>query len=98
MVVEHALLPVTAGQEAAFERAFGEAKTIIAAMPGFRSLTLSRCVEREDTYLLLIEWDRLEGHTEGFRGSPACPRWAELPPHSSEASPTVEHFLLVDTA
>ncbi len=98
MVVEHALLPVKAGQEAAFELAFGEAKTIIAAMPGFRSLTLSRCIERPDTYLLLVEWDRLEDHTEGFRGSSEYQHWRELLHHFYEPFPTVEHFLRVRAA
>jgi heme-degrading monooxygenase HmoA len=98
MVVEHALLPVKADQEAAFERAFGEAKTIIAAMPGFRSLTLSRCIERPDTYLLLVEWDQLEDHTEGFRGSPEYQRWRELLHQFYEPFPTVEHFQHVDAA
>ena len=98
MVVEHALLPVKADQEAAFEWAFGEAKTIIAAMPGFRSLTLSRCIERPDTYLLLVEWDQLEDHTEGFRGSPEYQRWRELLHQFYEPFPTVEHFQHVDAA
>ena len=98
MVVEHALLPVKACQEAAFELAFGEAKTIIAAMPGFRSLSLSRGIERPDTYLLLVEWDRLEDHTVGFRGSPGYQRWRELLHHFYEPFPTVEHFEHVDAA
>ena len=98
MVVEHALLPVKAGQDVAFELAFGEAKTIIAAMPGFRSLTLSRCIERPDIYLLLVEWDQLEDHTVGFRGSPEYERWRELLHHFYAPFPTVEHFLRVHEA
>ena len=43
-------------------------------MPGFRGLTLSRCLERPGTYLLLVGWDRLEDHTEGFASSPASAR------------------------
>lgn len=31
-------------------------------MPGFRGLTLSRCLERPSTYLLLVVWEGLEGH------------------------------------
>ena len=58
MILEHALLPVRPGQEADFERAFATATTIISAVPGFRNLTLSRCVERPGGYLLLVEWDR----------------------------------------
>jgi heme-degrading monooxygenase HmoA len=88
VIIEHALLPVTPGREAAFERAFAEAQQIIAGMPGFRRLTLSRGVERPTTYLLLVEWDRLEDHTEGFRGSPAYQDWRAL----------LHHFAAVLTA
>lgn len=98
MVLEHALLTVRAGEQAAFEAAFAEARGIIAAMPGFRSLALSRCVERDDGYLLLVEWDRLEDHTEGFRGSPEYQRWRGLLHRFYEPFPVVEHFTTVLTA
>ena len=54
MVLEHALLSVRPGREAAFEAAFAEAEPIIASTPGFGGLTLSRCLERPGTYLLLV--------------------------------------------
>ncbi len=92
MILEQAVLPVKAGQESDFEAAFDTARSIIAGRPGFRSLTLSRCVERPGTYLLLVEWDTLEDHTEGFRGSPEYQRWRELLHHFYEPFPTVEHF------
>ena len=98
MIVEHALLPVKAGLEAEFETAFGEAKAIIAEMHGFRSLTLSRSVERADTYLLLVEWDRLEDHTEGFRGSAQYEQWRDLLHHFYDPFPVVDHYELVHTA
>jgi heme-degrading monooxygenase HmoA len=92
MVVEHALLPVSPGQEAEFEAAFESAKPIIAKMTGFRSLTLSRCIERPSTNLLLVEWARLEDHTEGFRGSPEYEEWRALLHHFYDPAPTVEHY------
>lgn len=95
MILEHALLPVRPGQEADFERAFAEAKDVISAMPGFRGLTLARCVERPDAYLLLVQWDRLEDHTVGFRGSPAYQRWRALLHSFYEPFPVVEHFTTV---
>lgn len=98
MVLEHALLPVTPGQEAEFEDAFLRAKEIIAGMPGFAGLTLSRCLERSSTYLLLVEWDRLEDHTVGFRGSPEYQEWRQLLHHFYEPFPVVEHFEQVLTA
>jgi heme-degrading monooxygenase HmoA len=98
VILEHALLPVRPGQEAAFETAFGEARAIIAAMPGFAGLSLSRCLERPSTYLLLVHWNRLEDHTEGFRGSPEYQRWRALLHSFYDPFPTVEHFTTVFTA
>ena len=98
MIVEHALLQIKPGHEAEFEAAFASAKLIIAATPGFQSLTLSRCIERPDTYLLLVQWGRLEDHTEGFRGSEEYQRWRALLHHFYEPMPTVEHFERVNGA
>jgi len=98
VILEHALLPVRAGEEPAFERAFTEAKQIIAAMPGFRGLTLSRCLERPATYLLLVEWDRLEEHTVGFRESAEYEQWRALLHSFYDPFPVVEHFTTVLTA
>jgi heme-degrading monooxygenase HmoA len=92
MVLEHAILPVRPGSESDFEEAFGRARPVISAMPGFRRLSLSRCVERPSHYLLLVEWDSLEDHTEGFRGSRAYDEWRALLHHFYEPFPTVEHF------
>ena len=92
MILEHAVLPVKDGQERHFESAFAEAKAIIAQMPGFRRLTLSRCVERPSSYLLLVEWDRLEDHTEGFRQSAGYQEWRRLLHHFYDPFPDVEHY------
>jgi heme-degrading monooxygenase HmoA len=92
VILEQALLNVLPGRSAAFEEAFSRAQGIVAASPGFAGLTLSRCLERPDTYLLLVHWERLEDHTEGFRGSPGYQRWRELLHHFYDPFPTVEHF------
>jgi heme-degrading monooxygenase HmoA len=98
VILEHALLPVKPGEEAAFESAFAEAKAIIAATPGFIRLTLSRCLERPNRYLLLVEWDRLVDHTEGFRGSPQYQEWRRLLHSLYEPFPIVEHYEQVHSA
>ena len=97
MILEHAVLPVKEGQEGQFESAFAEAKAIIAQTPGFRRLTLSRCVERPGNYLLLVEWERLEDHTEGFRKSARYQEWRRLLHHFYDPFPVVEHFEAVVT-
>lgn len=98
MVLEHAVLSVRPGQEAQFEAAFVRARTIVAGMPGFGRLTLSRCLERPSTYLLLVEWDHLEDHTVGFRGSAGYQQWRQLLHHFYEPFPLVEHYEQVLTA
>ncbi|MGW0175941.1 antibiotic biosynthesis monooxygenase family protein [Rhodococcus sp. NPDC003322] len=92
VIIEHALLSVRVGHESEFELAFAEAKSIISAMPGFEQLTLSRCIERPGTYLLLVQWARLADHTEGFRGSPQYEQWRRLLHHFYEPFPVVEHY------
>jgi heme-degrading monooxygenase HmoA len=98
MITEHAQLPVRAEQEAEFEAAFAQAKLIISAMPGFIGLTLSRCIERPSTYLLLVEWETLEDHTNGFRGSAEYEQWREMLHHFYDPFPVVEHYAEVSRA
>lgn len=86
------MLDVIPGAEAEFEVAFREAQEIIASMPGFVSLRLERCLERPSVYLLLVEWQRLEDHTVGFRGAPEYGEWRALLHHFYEPFPVVEHF------
>ncbi|HZW42435.1 MAG TPA: antibiotic biosynthesis monooxygenase [Agromyces sp.] len=92
MILEHAILPVIPGREAEFETAFAEAKVIISGMPGFIDLRLSRSIETPNAYLLLVHWESVEAHEQGFRGSPEYARWRELLHGFYEPFPVVEHF------
>jgi heme-degrading monooxygenase HmoA len=95
MVLEVAILNVRPGQSAAFEAAFREAQASIAASPGYQRHELRRCVEAADRYLLLVWWESLESHTEGFRRSPAYERWRRLLHPFYDPFPTVEHYVAV---
>ncbi|KIQ62084.1 antibiotic biosynthesis monooxygenase [Kitasatospora griseola] len=94
MILESALLDVRPGQEDDFLAAFAEARPLIAAQRGFRSLELRRCLDEGSTsrFLLQVEWGTLEDHTEGFRRSPEYGRWRELLHHYYDPFPTVEHY------
>jgi heme-degrading monooxygenase HmoA len=96
MVLELAFLNVIQSREADFERAFREARGIIASMPGFESLELQKCIERTNRYVLLVRWERLEDHTIGFRQSPEYQRWKTLLHHFYDPFPTVEHYARVN--
>jgi heme-degrading monooxygenase HmoA len=92
VITEHALLDVAPGREDEFVQAMERAKLLIAASRGFVSLRLERCLERPNRFLLLVEWQRLEDHTEGFRGSPAYREWRAALHHFYDPFPVVEHF------
>jgi heme-degrading monooxygenase HmoA len=98
VITEHALLEVIPGQEDAFLAAMDRAKVYISGSPGFASLRVARCVERPSCFLLLAEWERMEDHTEGFRGSAAYQDWRAALHHFYDPFPVVEHFEVVVTA
>lgn len=98
VVLEVAILDVRRGQGEAFEAAFREARALIAARPGHQRHELQRCLETPDRYLLLVWWDTIESHTEGFRSSPEYQRWRALLHPFYEPFPTVEHYVQVPLA
>ena len=92
MILEVATLDVRAGQEEAFEAAFKKALPIIAGMQGYISHQIRRCIENPSRYIFLVEWAKLEDHTQGFRGSPQYQEWRALLHHFYDPFPTVEHY------
>lgn len=95
MILEVAILNVKPTQEAEFEKAFAQAQRIISAMPGYVSHQLQRCIEHSSRYLLLVNWERLEDHTVGFRQSEPYKEWKKLLHHFYEPFPEVEHYEMV---
>ncbi|MFT4719814.1 MAG: heme-degrading monooxygenase HmoA [Porticoccaceae bacterium] len=98
MILEVAVLDVKSGQEAEFEAAFGKAQQIIASMPGYVSHQLQRCLESTSRYLLLVNWETLEHHTVGFRGSEQYQQWRKLLHHFYDPFPKVEHYSAIFVA
>jgi heme-degrading monooxygenase HmoA len=92
MILEQAILQVKAGQQVAFETAMRQAQPLIAATTGFLRLELRACLETANQYLLLVWWQRLENHTEDFRGSARYQEWRALLHPFYEPFPTVEHY------
>ena len=92
MILEVAILDVRPGQSEAFERDFAEAHSLLAETEGYQRHELRRYLGYRDSDLLLVWWDMLEAHTEGFRGSPQYARWRELLHHYYDPFPAVEHY------
>jgi heme-degrading monooxygenase HmoA len=92
MVLEVAILNVIPGLEDDFIKAFSKAQNIISKMAGYLSHQLKRCVENTSRFILLVEWEKLTDHTEGFRGSKEYQEWKKMLHHFYDPFPIVEHY------
>lgn len=95
MILELAILNVRPGQENAFEEVFSQAQKIITGIRGYVSHQLHKCIETDSRYVLIVNWETLENHTEDFRGSSDYQEWSKLLHHFYEPFPVVEHYALV---
>jgi heme-degrading monooxygenase HmoA len=96
MILEVAVLDVVPGQETEFQASFSQAQYIISSMPGYISHNLKRCIEKPSRYILLVNWEKLEDHTVGFRGSPQYQQWKSLLHHYYDPFPEVEHYAEIE--
>ena len=95
MILEVAILTIKAGQAAQFEKDFAAAGEFIQSINGYIKHSLSKCIEHDNKYVLLVEWQKLEDHTVGFRQSPQYLQWKALLHHYYEPFPVVEHYEMV---
>ena len=98
MILEMAILQVKPGKAAEFRAAFKVAEPIIAAAKGHIAHELHNCVEDPNRFLLLVRWQTLGDHTQGFRGSADYQRWKALLHHFYDPFPEVLHYELVARA
>jgi heme-degrading monooxygenase HmoA len=96
MILEVATLQVKPGMTKQFKENFIRASKIISSMKGYITHELQKCVEEENKYMLLVRWETLEDHTEGFRGSEEYQEWKSLLHHFYNPFPKVEHYTNVE--
>ena len=92
MVLEIVQLLVKDGQGLEFEKAMDSAKPLVTNSKGAIALRLQQCVEDRSKYFVLIEWETIEDHLEGFRNSDAFTKWREILSPYFAQPPHVEHF------
>jgi heme-degrading monooxygenase HmoA len=92
MIIEFAQLTIRPGSERQFEAAFPAAINVLGGSRGYLSHELRRSMETPNRYALMVQWQTLEDHTVGFRGSPAFTQWRALIGPYFDAPPVVEHF------
>lgn len=92
MILEVAILNIKNGLSDDFEKSFEKAQNIISSMKGYVSHELKKCMEQEDKYILLVNWETIEDHEVGFRKSEQYKEWKKLLHHFYEPFPIVEHY------
>jgi len=97
MILEVAILNIKSAKTADFELAFKKAQTIISTQTGYISHELQKCLEHESRYILLVKWQKIEDHTQGFRGSADYLKWKALLHHLYDPFPVVEHYQIFKT-
>ena len=86
------------GAEAAFEAAYAQATTLLQRTAGCRSVMMLRGIERPNHFRILIQWETLEHHTAGFRGSPDHQQLISLTrPHYLHPSLVQHYTVVIDT-
>jgi heme-degrading monooxygenase HmoA len=95
MILEVADIRIAPGTETDFAQAAHRGiQTVIAKSKGFLGYQIRHSIESPQRFLLLLEWETLEDHTVGFRGSPAYGEWRSIVADFFAAPPSVEHFTL----
>jgi quinol monooxygenase YgiN len=69
MVVEYIRYEVPRAQHDAFQAAYRAAAEALEASGHCLGYEISEGVEEPDHFTVRIEWDSIEGHERGFRGS-----------------------------
>lgn len=95
MILEAAILYVKNGEEANFENDFLKAGKYISSINGYIKHSLRKCLEQQNKYMLLVEWENLEDHTIGFRQSTQYLEWKNMLHHYYEPFPIVEHYMTI---
>jgi quinol monooxygenase YgiN len=91
VIREIATLTIDPAREAAFLAAVTEARAIFAAAPGCHGMRLDRVIETPGVYHLVVDWETVAHHTEGFRNSDAFQRWRGLAGPFFVQPPAVVH-------
>lgn len=92
MILEHAIFPVKPGQAKEFEGAWAKARKIIEAAKGCVKAEMRQGVENPDSFMLLVQWDSLGDHMQGFRQSPAIKEFGSLLAPFFAGAPSMDHY------
>ena len=92
MIVELALLRAKEGTADRMRAGLQAARAVISQAEGYRGSEFTQGIEDPHRFVLRIEWDSVEAHTEGFRGGPLFPTWRSHWGEYLDGTPEVQHY------
>ncbi len=94
MILELATIDIRQGTNHEFEQNLEKAQGVISKSKGYIGHQFQKCMEQDNRYVLLIQWQTLEDHTKSFRESDLFKEWRALIGPYFETPPTVQHYEL----
>jgi heme-degrading monooxygenase HmoA len=98
MILEVIRYQIDEGREADFENAYRQAQQYLADSPHCLGYELTRCLKHRGRYVLLIRWDSVAGHLQGFRASPAFRPFLALIVPFLQQTLEMEHYEITAVA
>lgn len=95
IILEKATLNIIKGKEKEFEKNFLKAEKFIKKAKGYISHELHKSAKYKNIYLLLVKWQTIKDHQEGFRNSADYQEWKKLLHHFYSPFPEVKYFELI---
>lgn len=92
MILEVAQLEIKDGENQAFERNLDLAQSVISQAEGYLGHQFQQCIEDPQQYILLIRWETVKAHEEGFRKSALYKQWRGLIGSFFATKPSVQHY------
>ena len=92
MITETATLNIKADLAPKFINDFKKASKLISRQKGYLNHWLKKCIEYENQYLLIVNWETLDDHDKGFRKSTDYQEWKSILHHYYKPFPEVLHY------
>jgi heme-degrading monooxygenase HmoA len=95
MIVELAIVRAKAGQADQMREGLRAARSVISQAAGYRGSAFHQGIEDAHRFVLRIEWDSVEAHTEGFRQGLLFPQWRSHWGQYMDGAPDVGHYEVI---
>jgi heme-degrading monooxygenase HmoA len=96
LILEVVKWDIKPNMENEFEMVFIEAQKFLLGAKGYKSHQLNRCLEKTNRYVLLVNWETLEDHTENFSESNEYLKYRSLIHQYYAPGAILEHYETVN--